>query len=408
MKEEYNRLFEKVAPRMSDDELFKAVLNSGKGHNMENNSNTSPKKRRIAPMIAAVAATAALTTTAGAVTGYYRGVNDSYKRNVNEDYNNVLVNDAETFPQEYTDKDGNVIDQKDAALESGMYEKMNIEINKTFRGEGFTFEVPGAISDGEEVLIMYNVIFDEDPWAGKDAWVRVNDHIYIDSDTVVSEIVANTRLGEGTVSERDGKKVYSSYFNLRGLDQAVNKRTLRVWLNNLCSSQGWTQSGQRVYPRYIRGYIDIPLTDELTKFNKTVDIPDEPYVELGSAGNWDLVQLEVTPLGVSFSLKTDEEVQDTEEASSSLRRAPMYVNFKDGSSLDVMSGYDGHATDEENKTLFMKSSFNYPIDVDEVQSVQFANALVNMEDGSVTTVDAPKVPFYYYVEEDHTWYPIEE
>ena len=43
MKEKYNRFFEKIAPRMSDEDLFNSVLSSGKEYSMENNNNTSKK-----------------------------------------------------------------------------------------------------------------------------------------------------------------------------------------------------------------------------------------------------------------------------------------------------------------------------------------------------------------------------
>ena len=56
MKEEYTGLFEKVAPRMSDEELLGAVLSGGKEHSMDNNKNTSKKRRIKAPMIAVIAA----------------------------------------------------------------------------------------------------------------------------------------------------------------------------------------------------------------------------------------------------------------------------------------------------------------------------------------------------------------
>ena len=394
MKEEYNRLFEKAAPRMSDEELLKSVLSGGKEHNMENNKNTTPKKRKIAPMIAAVAATAALATTAGAVI---------YNRSINEVYNNVLAQDAEVFPQEYTDKDGNALEQKDAAFKSGMYEKLNIEINKTFECDGFTFEVPGAISDGEELLIMYNVFFDEDPFAREvlweEPWFYEDENIYLQVTDNYDEVVAYTRLGQGIVSEYEGKKVYSSYFNLRGIDSCTYP--LKVTFEYLWGSRA--DGGKR--NRYINADIEIPISQDFTKFNKTVDIPDEPYVKLGSAGNWNLLQLEATPLGASFSMKTDEEMPDDDYYFVCSHRIPIYVNFKDGSSLDATST-NAWRDDAENKTLWLKTSFNYPIDVDEIQSIQFVNAQVNMEDGSVTTVDAPEVPFFYL--EGNEWVEVEE
>lgn len=392
MKEKYNRLFEKAAPRTSDEELFKAVLNSGKERDTEKN-NASPKRKK-APMIAVIAAAAAvLATTAGAVI---------YNRSISDEYNEILAQDAEAFPQDYTDKEGDTVDQKDMTLESGIYEKMNIDINKSFEGDGFTLDVTGAISDGEELLIFYDIIFDEDPWWGENRWLHdTTEKIYLQGSDNKDEVVHGGRLEEGVVSECEGKTVFSNYYSLRGIDECDG--TLKVTFEYLWGSHG---GGEKRH-RYINADIEIPITDDLTKFNKTVDIPDEPYVKLGSVGNWDLLQLEATPLGVSFSMETDEEVDDSAFFSTS-HYIPIYVNFKDGSSLNVTPGLCAWDFGEENKTLWVKTSFNYPIDVDEIQSIQFVNALVDMEDGSVMTVDAPKVPFRYLDLEIGEWVTIEE
>ena len=377
MKEEYTRLFEKVAPRMSDEELLKSVLNSGKAYKMENNKNTTPKKRKIAPMIAAVAAAAALATTAGAVTNYYR--------NVNEEYNNILAQaDTEGFKQPYTDKDGNTLDMKDKAEASGMYEKLNIELHKTFKCEGFTFEVPGAICDGEKIFIMYDMIFDEDPWSGEHPWFTENENIYLDGMTDCSEVYWNNGIGMGTKSERGGKTVYSSCLELSKIENCTSD-TLRVFFNNVWGSS--MMSGHH----YFSAELEIPLSGDLKKFNKTIDIPDTPYVKLARWGNWELTKVEVTPLSVTFNMKTDGETPDPAVCKHYSPEIPIYVKFNDDTTLKLKRPYDSQGIDAENKTLKIKVGFNYPIDVDEVQSVLFASAEVDMN-GGVTELDIPEIP----------------
>ena len=377
MKEEYNRLFEKVAPRMSDDELFKAVLSGGKGHSMENNKNTTPKKRRIAPMIAAFAAAGALATTAGAVTNYYR--------NVNEEYNDVLAQNAEVFPQPYTDKAGNAVDQKDKTEESGIYEKLNIKINKTFELERFTLEVPGAISDGKDIYIMYNMIFDEDPWSGDNPWFEENESIYLEGATDSGEVEWGWKLGMGTTSKHDGKTVYSSYFSLDGIENCVDD-TVKVSLGSL-----WGTSMMLGDEYHFDAEIEIPLSDDLAKFNKAIDVSDTPYVKVGNWGNWDFVQIKVTPLGVTFNLKTDGETPNPLVCKDYRPNIPVYVNFEDDTTLSLTRRYTSAGIDKENKTLQIQMMFNYPVDVDDIQSIQFADALVDM-DGGVTVVDISEIP----------------
>lgn len=380
MKEEYTRLFEKVAPRMSDEELLKSVLNSRKAYNMENNNkNTSTKKsRKIAPAIAAVAAAAALATTAGAVTSYYR--------NVNEEYNNVLAQaDTEGFKQLYTDKDGNTIDMKDKAEASGMYEKLNIELNKTFKCEGFTFEVPGAISDGEKIFIMYDMVFDEDPWSGEHPWFKENDNIYLEGTTDCAEVRWNNGIGLGTKSKRDGKTVYSSTLELSRIENCTSD-TLKVSFDSL-----WTSTTSIDEEHRFNAEVEIPLSDDLKKFNKAFDISDAPYVKLARWGNWDLTHAEITPLTVTFNMKTDGETPDPAVCKDYSPEIPIYVKFNDGTTLKLKHPYDRYGIDTESKTLKIKVGFNYPIDLDEVQSIQFASAEVDMN-GGVTTLDIPEIP----------------
>ena len=375
MKEEYNRLFEKVAPRMSDEELFRAVLNSGKEHNMENNKNTSPKKRRIAPMIAAVAATAALATTAGAVSSYYR--------NINEEYNDVFAQTADVFPQAYTDKDGNTLDQKETALASGMYEKLSVEINKTFECENFTFEVPGAVSDGEALYIMYNMVFNDDPWSGANPWFTENENVYLEGETDCVGVKRSGQLCEGTISKRDGKTVYSGFYPLMGLENCAAD-TLKVSFNNVWGSS--YMSGDH----YFDAEVEIPISDDLTKFNKTIDISDAPNVKLARWGNWDLTQVEVTPLGVTFNMETNGKTPDPSVCKFYSPEIPIFVTFKDDTVLQLERPYGSSGIDAENKTLSIKILFNYPVDVDEIQLVQFASAEIDMN-GGVTTVDIPEI-----------------
>ena len=376
MKEEYNKLFEKVAPRMSDEELFKSVLSGGKEHSMS--KNTTPKKgNKKALLITAVAAAAVAATTVGAAT--------VYNRSINEDYNEILAQaDNGYFKQEYTDKDGNELDRKNEAVEKGLYEKMNIELNKSFEYDGFTLEIPGVVSDGEELLVMYNLVFDEDPFSGDDPWYQKDELIYLFGYNGTKQgVYHGGRAPRSTISIRDGKTVYSSIYDLIIIERPEDG-VLKLSFEELNTSMGSKT-------RYIDAKIEIPITDDLKKFNKTVDVPDEPYVELADWGNWDLVQIDAAPLGVTFTLKTDGETPTGEMFKQHLVEVPTYVTFKDGSSLDITIGFFSWDIKPENKTMALKWKFNYPVEVENIQSIQFASALVNMEDGSSTTVEVPEM-----------------
>ena len=359
---------------MSDEELFKSVLSGGKEHGMS--KNTTPKKgNKKALLITAVAAAAVAATTVGAAT--------VYNRSINEDYNEILAQ-ADNGYYKYTDKDGNELDRKNEAVEKGLYEKMNIELNKSFEFDGFTLEIPGVVSDGEELLVLYNLVFDEDPFSGDDPWYEKDELIYLFGDNGTEQgVYHGGRSPASTISIRDGKTVYSSIYDLTIIERPEDD-ILKLSFERL-----YTSNGSKA--RDIYAEIEIPITDDLKKFNKTVDVPDEPYVELANWGNWDLAQIEAAPLGVTFILKTDGETPTSEIFKQALVYIPTYVTFKDGSTLDITTGFFGWDIKPENKTMMLKMRFNYPVEVENIQSIQFASALVDMEDGSSTTVEVPEM-----------------
>lgn len=383
MKEVYNRLFSKVTPRMSGDELSRLVLDSRRGANiMKENKQENNKKRGMKFIVVPIAAAIAIAgTTVGAVA--------VYQRNITEEYNNTLEGHASVFPQEYKDKDGNKADFGEKALETGVYEKLNIALDKTFEYDDFTLEFPGAIGSGDEIRVMFNIIFKEKPDLGEDD-PEYYPHLFFEGkkDETKDENLDKNWYGNctGVYGDRGGKLTYSSYLTLQdiGDDDEMIKLNL-TWLtrsNVWHEDEGWD----------IDVELEIPITDEIRAFNKTVVVSSAPHVELGDWGDWDLVGLKVTPFNVEFNLSTEGETPDPRVCKYYSPKIPVYITFTDGSVLDIARyGGSSNGIDEENKTLHITKSLNYPIDIDSIQSIQFASAVVNL-DGTATTVDIEKIP----------------
>lgn len=365
LKEEYIKLFEKAAPRMSDDELLEAVLSSRNEDIMKNNENPPKKRVRKALLIPLVAAFAAAASAIGAVA--------VYSHNVNTEYAKLL--DQQRYVQEYKDKDGSDVDQNAQAVKNELYEMLNIELNKSFECDGFTLEFPGAICDGKGMIVFYDVVFDEESDYDPDERLSLftRDHN--------EKLRQGGRAVKGITGKRDGKTVYSSYVSFLGIENFSESLTIKFI--ELDSSRGGEDLKFDID-------LEIPLTNDLTKYNKTVEMPSAPHVELGNWGDWDLCNFEVTPLGIEFNMTTENETPDSEVLRKFWPVFPTKITFKDGSTLDLGNDFLYFNLDSAERTFWMKADFNYPIIVDDIESIQFASAVIDM-DGGVTIVDIPEV-----------------
>ncbi len=379
MKEEYNKLFAKVVPRMSDEELLGRVLNSREGdkimdNNMDNNKKTTKKrslKMIVAPLAAAIVAAG---TAVGAMA--------VYNRNLSQEYNEVLAPGASIFPQEYKNADGEEITQP---VNNELYEQMNIVVDKTFKCDGFSIEIPGAICDGKDMLVMYNVIFDEEPK------YEENENVFM-AYTPETEGVGRGfgRWNETTYSKRDGKTVLSGFIELSKIENCTD--TVKVKLDSLWGSS-MCEGDEGIL--YFDIDLEVPLTSDITRFNKTVKVSSKPHVDLSAWGEWDMTDVEITPLSVTFNMSSDGTIPDPRVHKDASPDIPMIITFKDGTTLDVskQAGMT-HGINSETKTTMIKRPFNFPINVDDIQSVQFASAVINM-DGTAQTVEIPEINDHY-------------
>lgn len=392
MKKEYRAMYDKLAPLKSDEELLGAVLNSRKGNIMKNNENKPKRRITKAVIIPIAAAFAAAATAVGAVA--------VYNRNVAEEYANVLQQpEGDYFEQAYRTSDGEKVDQNVEALNKGLYDDLNIELNKTFEYEDFTIEFPGAVCDGRDILVMYNLTFKKDLDC-----LRMHDQQFgiwgrngtLDDDGLHD----GTRSRNGIMSEVDGKKVYSSFVDYSGIEncgESINLHFEQInsAVSNPAQGIGW-------YHADVDIDLEIPLTGDFSKFNKTVEADTAQHVDLLGWYEWDVESVDISSLLITFNVKTDGAVPDPRgnifKTSSPV--FPINVTMKDGSTLELGSDavYRFHV-DQETKEGWFMAVLNYPLDVDNVQSVQFASAVIDI-DGSASTIEIPEV-YEKYDENGH-------
>lgn len=378
MKKEYSEMFEKLAPPKSDEELFGAVLSSREGDIMKNN-NENKRKRLIskAVIIPIAAAIAVAGTTVGAVA--------VYNRNINEEYARVLQRDDTGYKyQELKDKDGNVIDENVKALSNGLYDRLNIELNKTFECDGFTLEFPGVLCDGESMIIFYNLTFNDGQefYPNDDFSLEPND-FYFGSEKVTYD----TRADNGIINVIDGKTVYNGCISLCNID-TVTEDVLSINFTRLRNCVYKDGESLRWFDLDVT--LDIPLNNDLTKYNKTVDVPSAPHIDIGNWGDWNVNSVKITPLQVTFNMSTDHETPEPRVLKDYWPVFPMTVTFKDGSVLDITKQIGTLGIDDKARTFLMIDRFDYPIDVENVATIQVAGAVINI-DGTATTVKIPEV-----------------
>lgn len=363
---------------MSGDELSRLVLSSREGANIMKENKKENKKRGLKFLVAPIAAAIAVAgTTVGAVA--------VYQRNVSQEYNDVLAPGASIFEQEYKNAEGELVAQP---VSNELYEQMNIALDKTFECDGVSVEIPGAITDGKDMIVLYNIIFDK----GLDLEEGEIAKCFLEYTPVTEGLgYGYGHYEDGTgFSKRDGKTVLSGFFELSKLEK-VTADTIEVTLDGLWGDEGLLCEGGA-----IRFDIDleIPLTGDVTQFNKTVDIPSKPHLDLSAWGEWNMTDVEITPFSMTFNMDFDETSGTMPEPRVHKDYSPdfpMIVTFKDGTTLDT-SGHGGmrHGIDSETRTTVIKRSFNYPINVDDIQSVQIASVVINM-DGTVQTVEIPPI-----------------
>lgn len=365
---------------MSDEELIGRVLNSRNEEEIMGDKKNTKKRSIKMIVIPLTAAIVTAATTVGAVA--------AYQRNLGQEYNDVLAQGAAVFPQDYKNTDGEAITMP---VDSGLYEQLNIVIDKTFRRGGLTLEVPGAICDGKDMIVMYNVIFDEEPN------YKENENVYMDYTPETEGVEYGTaRYNERMFSKRDGKTVISNFFELSKIENCTD--TVKVKLNNLWGSS-MCEGDEGI--RYLDIDLEIPLTGDLTRFNKTIKAAGTPHIDLGGWGEWDVTDVEITPLSVKFNTKTTGTVPEGNPFRIAYPVFPANVTFKDGSILDLSDyAISEILIEPEDKTGAFKASFNYPINVDDVQSVQFASAVIS-EDGTTQTVDVPEPVSRYTISDDN-------
>lgn len=369
LKEEYNKLFERVAPRMSDDKLFRAVLEitDRKGYNMNKKNKIRGKRAVIIPLVCA-GVVAATSVGAAAV----------YSRSVSTEYKNVLEAQLTYYGNSYTDSEGNRIPKSMLGLDEEVYERLSVSIDQTFELDDLDLRFTDMITDGRRGIVMYTITPKGDKWSNIDKEL-------LKEDWALYWLPEGGRSIGNTIQDAnyfDG--VFTGYIDITNMD--VSGEPIKIDIDHfMCTQSVYEEGGFITYE--INKTLEIPVSEEYTKFNRTVSVAGNPRVDLVDWLEWNLDSLTVSPLGFEAEFSGNTVNRNLMKLFDS--NAPIVARFKDGTTLTMKNGKRTNIPDSLDKlgTIY---NFDYPIDVDSIESVQIADAVVNISDGSVTRVEIEK------------------
>lgn len=397
MKEKYNALFEKISPRMSDEELLSAVIDR-KAVNM------SEKKRfnKKAIIIPAVAAAVVLGTTIGVLA--------AYEWNLPAALSQAFNKSEEKAPDDITFKEFN-------------FTKVNgSELDYTMKFGAHEVQLKGVAADPHNVILFYDITFNG---------VEVKDNEYptlsIRPDPLVGHTIHmdyNRRIGAAgteedpallSVEESD-KQIRCSGQNGYGfLGMEGNIAHCYYWeyysggsfenvdLPLTFSSLGlYAETGNEEEPvaiidweTYEESYdytIDLSFVDKTS----SIDVKTDTEITLSNGVSGKVSHIQITPFSACFCVcwgntpvksKLDNDSPNSAALDVALVYDEFKVKLKDGTIMDksaFVSFEDGaghgfrHRGNGENDIYFQDPDFRwlYPVDVSDIEAIIVGNTTV--------------------------------
>lgn len=380
MKEKYNALFEKISPRMSDEELLSAVIDR-KAVNM---SNFNKKKLfgKNAIIIPAAAAAVLLCTTVGVSAA----VNWDLLSAIRSLFNKPESTNGFTF--------------KDYDLDSIGSE----ELAERYERDGYTIQMLGVAADKHTSFLLYDIILDEGYTFkndlgeytysnGDEAFVTIWS-TYESYDMLVSEYVEDhlrsddvndfdiTKFSENESPDilgQEGNVIHCAQrYDVKPLSLKDKEITFDIRGIHLESSDGIRcfEEADGIPDKLTIKYDFINESSELSLENSVAFSFGEKMYSINSA--------ELTPLSLYLRVEwgkgrinadgNEDGVKDYMVDYDDVRET-VKVRFKDGSVTDsgmlCWNKYDGGNLSETNGSIYSDYHFmwKYPVDIYDIDAI---------------------------------------
>ncbi len=340
MKEDITRLFDKITPIRSDDEIIAHVI--GKAENMEE-KNTKRNKGFKKPIIAACAAVTALTI--GTV-----GVGAAN----NWDYAGLLTNFFSGRAIENTAEWQNNFD----------FEKYGMPLDKTIVNDDFTLNFHGIAADKSTAIIVLDVILNDTK--GEVAEIASlsatanpivsGSHSYIidqneNSFTMAVYFTSDTELPDDVISF-EFNTLYYDLMPVEGTTDVIVSRTLSI---------------------------NEAIEIDMGSFDRNSDMKTINPEHIYNIDEYEmmLTEIRITPFRICYELKVDKEQKHTiwNEGCHKQFENEISIMLTDGNEMQFRGGVFGGGTEE---TLVGEKNFYYPINPDDVVSVTIAGVTYNL------------------------------
>lgn len=399
MENKYKELFEKISPRMSDEELLSAVLDR-KAENM------SEKKRfnKKAIIIPAAAAAVLLGTTVG--------VSAAYEWNLPAAISDIFGKSAEEIPDGVSFKEFNF------TTVGGK------ELNEVFKFDGCEVQLKGVAADPHSMLVFYDVVFDDavseenmenlyvmNTPADLQLFMDYNRNLSAagtEDDPVLSEEWSWKHIH---MAEQEHRLYLGSEDNVAHycLKRAVAGaslagRNVTIWINNLIKDENgditYDYSGE--HPEYT---LDLGFVDD----SDCLDIYKDNEIALSTGIKGIVSHIQLTPFSVCFRVDWGEQPVESPDENGNISENALNVNdiynefkikLKDGTIMDAnafrpfedvakrscysMYAEDGAIKDENGNKIGGREIFAqdpmfewlYPVNVADVESLIVGNTTI--------------------------------
>ena len=401
MENKYKELFEKIAPKKSDEELLRAVLDR-KAVNM------SEKKRfnKKAIIIPAAAAAVLLCTTVG--------VSAAYEWNLSAALSDIFDKSSKKAPDDVTFKDFNfqTIGGK--------------ELNDVIKFTGYEVQLKGVSADPHNMLLFYDVVLDDENITfKKDEGVHLN----VRPDPVNDlEMIHDYYLRPNAAGTEDDPAMMSPEERAKLIDGGGGSRTLSLGTEgnvaHFCyrSSMGGMDfvdkeiklEFQKTLYKYTAddGYpfLDDPNDEnqlytvklDFIDASSTIDFKPDAEIALLSGYTGTVTHVQISPLSVMFRVSWGDtpvewkHFEDEETDPNAIDGEEIYKEFKiklkDGTVMDTgsfLSWEDGadrslrsHGHRYDDDTIVMEYSQDcgfewlYPVNASDVEALIIGNTTI--------------------------------
>ncbi len=347
MKNRYKKAFDGISPIRSDEELLRAVLDR-KAENMKTTRKIG--KKAIAILVAAVMIAAA-TVVVGA----------AYQWDLSAAFEELFRNRSETYSE-----------KADPGID---FSRMGKEIGESWRGEGYTLTIEGAIADESTAYFYYTLAFDEDfpyDYARRKAdgteqeWLVDERTLLLESNGELLNYKIEIAVPHDDVRWINENTLQGAFWvtTSENKERLTNRElTLRI---RTISRVEFDENGRSDWKEGVECGLTAELFFDHESVYKPVTITPDLPLEDGT-----LTELTVSMFSVDYTVlgKTD-----------SFWGVSLYnlcrVTLRDGTDVAISGASSGGF----NKKGSVHVNFLYPIDPAEVASVQIEDTVIDLTD----------------------------